>query len=143
MKKVWLSTVTAISIALLISGGAAQSYEQEVVGTVTCSPCVVKGSRRIDLDCARSCLAPKKSSDITKNTSPSADRTKNTNTGLDTTNTNSTQGTNLNLVIITDGDYKTIAVDNPDKVKSHLAHRVAVVGYWVKGSFHVISVRTI
>jgi len=143
MKKVWLSIITAISIALLISGGAAQSYEQEVVGTVTCSRCVVKGSRRIDLDCARSCLAPKKSSDITKSTNASADVTKNTSTGLDSTNTNPTQSPNLNLVIITDGDYKTIAVDNPDKVKSHLAHRVAVVGYWVKGGFHVISVRTL
>jgi len=150
MKKTLLSSAIAILIALLLSGGAAQNTGQEVVGTVSCAACVAKGARKIDLACARACLTPKKSSDVTKSTSAdavkstSADLTKNTNADL-TSSTSPTppKNTSTDLVIITDGDYKTIPVDNPDKVKSHLAHRVVVTGYWVKNGFHVVSVRTL
>jgi len=141
MKKAWFGTAIAISLVFLFSSAAAQSYE--LVGTVSCPACVVKGARRIDLGCARACFAPKKTTDAAK--SSNADATKNPNTDLtDTTNINPIKNTNTNtdLVIITD-DYRTIGVDNPDKVKSHLAHRIAVTGYWTKGGFHVISVRTL
>jgi len=143
MKKAWLSTITATSIALLIASGWAQNYAQELVGTVSCPACVVKGARRIDLGCARACFAPKKTTDAAK--SSNADATKNPNPDFtDTANTNPIKNTNTNtdLVIITD-DYRTIGVDNPDKLKSHLAHRIAATGYWTKGGFHVISVRTL
>ena len=143
MNKLWLSTLIGFSIVLLFTTSVAQNYDQEVVGTVTCPPCVAKNPRKIDLSCARACFSPKKSSDATKSTNsepgqnPVPDITENTNT-----NPPKPAKTDTNLVIITD-DYRTVPVDNPDKVKSHLAHRVDVTGYWIKGAFHIASVRTL
>lgn len=143
MNKVLLSTAIGFSIVLFFASAAAQNKDQEFVGTVTCPPCVAKSPRNIDLSCARACFNPKKSSDVTKTASsepgqnPIPDVTENTTTvppkPADTTN----------LVLMTD-DHKTIPVDNPDKLKSHLAHRVDVTGYWIRGGgFHVTSVRTL
>jgi hypothetical protein len=144
MKKVLLSTVIGFSIVFFLASAAAQNNEQEFVGTVTCPPCIAKNPRRIDLSCARACFSPKKTTDATKSASsepgqkPIPDVTESTSPvppkPADTT---------TNLVLMTD-DYKTIAVDNPDKLKSHLAHRVDVTGYWIRGGgFHVTSVRTL
>ena len=143
MTKILLSTAVALLAIFLLASAAAQTYDQEFVGTVTCPPCIAKSPRRIDLSCARACFSPKKNPDTTKSTtsepgqSPVPDVTENTNPTPP-----KPADTDTPLVIITD-DYKTIPVDNPEKVKSHLAHRVAVTGYWIKGSFHVTSVRTV
>ena len=45
------------------------------------------------------------------------------------------------MVVVTDGDQKVLAVDNPDKLTGHEGHHVAVTGT-VKGeSIHVDSVK--
>lgn len=44
-------------------------------------------------------------------------------------------------VIVTDGDQKVLAVDNPDALKGHEGHHVAVTGAVAKGSIHVDSVK--
>lgn len=144
MNKVRLSTVIGFSIVLLLTIAVAQNYDQEIVGTVTCPPCVTKNPRKIDLSCARACFSPKKTIDTSKSTTsepgqnPVPDVTQDTNTAPPPKPADS----EVALVIMTD-DYKTIPVDNPDKVKSHLAHRVDVTGYWIKGAFHIASVRTL
>ena len=45
------------------------------------------------------------------------------------------------LVVVTDGDQKVIAVDNPDKLTGHEGHHVAVTGQIKGDSLHVESVK--
>lgn len=45
------------------------------------------------------------------------------------------------LVVVTDGDQKVIAVDNPAKLTGHEGHHVAVTGQMKDGSLHVESVK--
>ena len=144
MNKILSPMPIFLSLLFLLASAEAQTYDQEVVGTVTCPPCVAKTPRRVDLTCARACFSPKKDTDTTKTTnsepgqSPVADIAEGTNATPP-----KPANTDVNLVIVTD-DHTTITVDNPEKLKSHLAHRVAVTGYWItKGSFHIISVRTL
>lgn len=47
------------------------------------------------------------------------------------------------IVLVTDDDHHVIPIDNPEAVKGHHAHRVALDGYMNGDSFHVISVRII
>ena len=163
MKKIPLSSAIAILVVCLLTGGMAQVSEQTLTGIVTCQSCVVKGARRVDLACARTCLdkntgtAVAKSTDVTKNASgdiakgsltdlTSASGNASKSSGADSTKSasaNPPKSTSTDLVIIADGNYNTVPVDNPDKVKSHLAHHVAVTGYWLRGVFHVISVRVL
>jgi len=44
------------------------------------------------------------------------------------------------LVVVTDGDQKVLAVDNPDKLTGHEGHHVAVKGQVSGDSIHVESV---
>ncbi len=45
------------------------------------------------------------------------------------------------MVIVTDGDQKIIAVENPDALKGHEGHHVAVTGHMGKDSMHVASAK--
>jgi len=45
------------------------------------------------------------------------------------------------LVVVTDGDQKVIAVDNPDSLTGHEGHHVAVTGTMMGDSMHVDSVK--
>ena len=45
------------------------------------------------------------------------------------------------LVVVTDGDQKVIAVDNPAKLTGHEGHHVAVTGQMKDGSLHVETVK--
>jgi sugar/nucleoside kinase (ribokinase family) len=45
------------------------------------------------------------------------------------------------LVVVTDGDQKVLAVDNPDALKGHEGHHVAVTGHMGKDSIHVESAK--
>lgn len=45
------------------------------------------------------------------------------------------------MVIVTDGDQKVLAVDNPDALKGHEGHHVAVTGTMSKDSMKVESVK--
>jgi hypothetical protein len=45
------------------------------------------------------------------------------------------------MVIVTDGDSKVIAVANPDALKGHEGHHVAVTGMMGKDSIKVASVK--
>jgi len=44
-------------------------------------------------------------------------------------------------VLVTDTDQKVLAVDNPDALKDHLGHHVAVTGHIDGGKIHVDSVK--
>ena len=44
-------------------------------------------------------------------------------------------------VIVTDGDQKVVAVDNPDALKGHEGHHVAVTGTMTGDTIHVDSVK--
>jgi len=44
-------------------------------------------------------------------------------------------------VIVTDGDQKVLAVDNPDVLKGHEGHHVAVTGAVSGDSVHINSVK--
>jgi hypothetical protein len=44
------------------------------------------------------------------------------------------------LVVVTDGDQKVLAVDNPDKLTGHEGHHVAVTGHVTGDSIHVENV---
>src|SRR5579864_965929 len=46
-------------------------------------------------------------------------------------------------VIVTDGDQKIVAVDNPDALKGHEGHHVTVTGTVTGDSVHVDSVKMI
>jgi hypothetical protein len=45
------------------------------------------------------------------------------------------------MVIVTDGDQKVLAVDNPDALKGHEGHHIAVTGTMGKDSIHVESAK--
>lgn len=45
------------------------------------------------------------------------------------------------MVVVTDGDQKVIAVENPDALKGHEGHHVAVTGTMGKDSMKVESVK--
>ena len=45
------------------------------------------------------------------------------------------------LVVVTDGDQKVLAVDNPDTLTGHEGHHVAVTGQVTGESIHVESVK--
>lgn len=47
------------------------------------------------------------------------------------------------IVIVTDGDQKVLMVDNPDALKDHAGHHVAVTGTVSGDSIHVDSVKMI
>lgn len=47
------------------------------------------------------------------------------------------------LVVVTDGDQKVIAVDNPDVLTGHEGHHVAVTGTMTGDTMHVDSVKMI
>jgi hypothetical protein len=44
-------------------------------------------------------------------------------------------------VIVTDGDQKVLAVDNPDALKGHEGHHVAATGTVTGSSIHINSVK--
>ena len=46
-------------------------------------------------------------------------------------------------MLVADDDHHVIPIDNPEAVKGHHAHRVALDGYMSGDNFHVISVRII
>jgi hypothetical protein len=45
------------------------------------------------------------------------------------------------VVVVTDADQKVLAVDNPDALKGHEGHHVAVTGHVSADSVHVESVK--
>jgi len=45
------------------------------------------------------------------------------------------------MVVVTDGDQKVLAVDNPDALKGHEGHHVAVTGHVNGTSIHVDSAK--
>ena|SRR5215467_8752711 len=45
------------------------------------------------------------------------------------------------MVVVTDGDNKVLTVDNPDALKGHEGHHVAVTGHVMGDSVHVESVK--
>jgi hypothetical protein len=50
-------------------------------------------------------------------------------------------GKGANAVIVTDGDQKVVNVDNPDVLKGHEGHHVAVTGAMTGDTIHVSSVK--
>jgi hypothetical protein len=50
-------------------------------------------------------------------------------------------GAGAKTVVVTDGDQKVLAVDNPDALKGHEGHHVAVTGSVKGDSIHVDSVK--
>lgn len=46
-----------------------------------------------------------------------------------------------NMVVVTDGDQKILNVENPDALKGHEGHHVAVSGHVTGDSIHVMSVK--
>jgi hypothetical protein len=47
------------------------------------------------------------------------------------------------MVVVTDGDQKVLTVDNPDSLKGHEGHHVAVNGQVTGDSIHVMSVKVL
>jgi hypothetical protein len=45
------------------------------------------------------------------------------------------------MVVVTDKDQKVLAVDNPDALKDHIGHHVAVTGHVSGDSIHVESAK--
>jgi hypothetical protein len=45
------------------------------------------------------------------------------------------------MVIVTDKDQKVLAVDNPDALKDHVGHHIAVTGQVMGDSIHVESAK--
>src|SRR5712692_10107423 len=45
------------------------------------------------------------------------------------------------MVVVTDSDKKVLTVDNPDALKGHEGHHVAVTGHVTKDSIHVESTK--
>jgi hypothetical protein len=45
------------------------------------------------------------------------------------------------MVVVTDSDQKILAVENPDALKGHEGHHVAVSGHVAGDSIHVMSVK--
>jgi type 1 fimbria pilin len=52
-------------------------------------------------------------------------------------------GKGAKAVIVTDGDEKIVNVDNPDVLKGHEGHHVAVTGAMTGDTMHVDSVKMI
>lgn len=52
-------------------------------------------------------------------------------------------GKGAKAVIVTDGDQKIVNVDNPDVLKGHEGHHVAVTGAMNGDSIHIDSVKMI
>jgi hypothetical protein len=50
-------------------------------------------------------------------------------------------GGGASAVVVTDKDQKVLAVDNPDAVKEHYGHHVAVTGHIDGDKMHVDSVK--
>jgi hypothetical protein len=50
-------------------------------------------------------------------------------------------GKGANAVIVTDGDQKVVNVDNPDVLKGHEGHHVAVTGALTGDTIHISSVK--
>jgi hypothetical protein len=46
-----------------------------------------------------------------------------------------------NMVVVTDGDQKILTVDNPDALKGHEGHHVAVTGHVTGDKIHVESAK--
>jgi hypothetical protein len=171
MRKILLITSVALWSLLLFAqhggGGGQNDKDQEVVGTVSCPACTPNGAQRLDLLCARTCL-DKKGSGPTSNANSTGngsgpDKTNGNNSkDPDSRPSNASSTANpvpdptdtkpvtpskptdnsINLIIIEDGDYRSIAIDNPEAIKRYVAHRISVTGYWInKSHFHVVSVR--
>lgn len=47
------------------------------------------------------------------------------------------------MVVVTDKDKKVLTVDNPDALKDHIGHHVAITGTTTADSIHVDSVKMI
>ena len=45
------------------------------------------------------------------------------------------------MVVVTDSDKKVLTVDNPDALKDHIGHHVAITGTTTADSIHVDSVK--
>jgi hypothetical protein len=45
------------------------------------------------------------------------------------------------MVVVTDGDQKVLTVDNPDALKGHEGHHIAVTGHVKADSIHVDSAK--
>ena len=45
------------------------------------------------------------------------------------------------MVVVTDGDQKVLTVENPDALKGHEGHHVAVSGHVTGDDIHVMSVK--
>jgi hypothetical protein len=45
------------------------------------------------------------------------------------------------MVVVTDKDQKVLTVDNPDALKEHIGHHVAITGQATADSIHVESVK--
>src|SRR5271170_5013276 len=52
-------------------------------------------------------------------------------------------GKGAKAVIVTDGDQKVVNVDNPDVLKGHEGHHVAVTGELTGDTIHIESVKMI
>lgn len=52
-------------------------------------------------------------------------------------------GKGAKAVIVTDGDQKVVNVDNPDVLKGHEGHHVAVTGAMTGDTIHISSVKMI
>jgi hypothetical protein len=50
-------------------------------------------------------------------------------------------GAGASAVVVTDKDQKVLAVDNPDSLKDHYGHHVAVTGHIDGDKIHVDSVK--
>jgi hypothetical protein len=50
-------------------------------------------------------------------------------------------GAGASPVVVTDGDQKVLNVDNPDSLKDHYGHHVAVTGHVDGDKIHVESVK--
>jgi hypothetical protein len=45
------------------------------------------------------------------------------------------------MVVVTDGDDKVLTVDNPDALKDHIGHHIAITGHVNGDAIHVDSVK--
>ena len=45
------------------------------------------------------------------------------------------------MVVVTDTEQKVLTVDNPDALKEHVGHHVAITGHATADSIHVESVK--
>jgi hypothetical protein len=161
MKSTLLIAAIALSALLVFAQRNSQGNgDQEVTGTVSCPACAPNGAQKLDLVCARTCLDKKGSTTtpnaaannpaVPKDNSPdsrAANAAPLANSVPDPTdnkpiNPSKPIDTSVNLIIIEDGDHRTVAVNNPELLKRYVAHRIAVTGYWIdKAHFHITSVR--